>query len=824
MAFRLLPPPPPATNTPGLIFISGIAALGQTLTAKVSDADGVAAGGITYAWQANGVDLGISASSFVVTADLVEQAITATAAYIDDEFHAEFLTSDPKTIAAPADDDFTIVLLTLGAPTGASEMNPLTTLVKNAITLGVSPIQAHAIVKEALSLTADDIGAAVDLQHYDAYNTLFNDPGDAVALAVEKKAVQVAVMASVGGDPIGMSLTQAMLLAHSTNTTLDLSDLNVIASVLGLDPAGAVVHEIWDRNANIAQANGLADIEFEWADMQSGLAVVLSDSVADLGIHINQAPTGFATAELLPGTQFSNYMLSADALLAGFSDPDAAPGTTLAIGSLASDVGFVAVNPDGSFSIILGDYTGPVELSYEVLDGQGGVTLAKQFFVVLAAADHEATGTLGISGTAAEGGALSADSSGLSDLDGGISSVAYQWQLNSGSGFADIAGATAATLAIPSDQSYVGMALRLTAVTIDAYGGTSNFSSAAQTVANVNDAPSGTVSIVGTVAAGALLTASNNLADPDGLGSIGYAWKADGAHLANGPSYLLTPAEAGKAITVEASYVDAWASFELVASTAVGFGFTLSGTRQADVLGGSAWNDSLSGLAGNDMLAGLVGDDWLDGGTGADTMSGGAGNDTYIVDNVKDRVVETTGTGDSGGVDTVSSEQNWTLGDFVENLNLTGTRGIDGYGNALGNAMRGNTGANVLHGGAGADRLAGDAGNDSLYGDTGSDLFVFDTALHAKKNVDRIFDFSHGDDTIVLARSVFTSFTAPGPIAAANFVIGAAATTASQYLVYDPQTGALLYDADGNGGGSAIEFATLIGVPTLAFTDFVIGG
>ncbi|WP_129790987.1 hypothetical protein [Sphingosinicella sp. CPCC 101087] len=53
--------------------------------------------------------------------------------------------------------------------------------------------------------------------------------------------------------------------------------------------------------------------------------------------------------------------------------------------------------------------------------------------------------------------------------------------------------------------------------------------------------------------------------------------------------------------------------------------------------------------------------------------------------------------------------------------------------------------------------------------------------------------------------------------------IGSAASTAAHRIVYNPVTGALLYDADGEGGGAAIQFAMLDNhPPTLAATDFVV--
>ncbi|MCO8314544.1 hypothetical protein, partial [Pseudomonas mandelii] len=71
----------------------------------------------------------------------------------------------------------------------------------------------------------------------------------------------------------------------------------------------------------------------------------------------------------------------------------------------------------------------------------------------------------------------------------------------------------------------------------------------------------------------------------------------------------------------------------------------------------------------------------LDGGTGADLMIGGNGNDTYIVDNLKDAITETSTL--VSEVDTVRSSVSWTLGANLENLTLTGSDHLNGVGNTL---------------------------------------------------------------------------------------------------------------------------------------------
>jgi serralysin len=239
----------------------------------------------------------------------------------------------------------------------------------------------------------------------------------------------------------------------------------------------------------------------------------------------------------------------------------------------------------------------------------------------------------------------------------------------------------------------------------------------------------------------------------------------------------------------------------------------LTGSAFHDDLWGDDGANVLTGMGGNDTLKGFGGDDTLNGEAGADTMFGALGNDTYLVDNAGDIVRENGGQ----GTDTVRASASYTLTtgadvEFLTTINSGGTAAINLTGNANGNDVTGNNGSNRINGGDGRDTLTGLGGQDQ---------FLFDTPLNAAGNVDRIVDFSVADDTILLENAIFTAF-AMGGLTAERFVVGAAAQDASDNIIYNNVTGALLYDSDGTGAVAAIQFAQLSAGLALTNLDFLV--
>ncbi|MDP3090492.1 MAG: calcium-binding protein [Nitrospira sp.] len=172
------------------------------------------------------------------------------------------------------------------------------------------------------------------------------------------------------------------------------------------------------------------------------------------------------------------------------------------------------------------------------------------------------------------------------------------------------------------------------------------------------------------------------------------------------------------------------------------------GAGNDTLIGGSIFIDELGGALGDgsDILIGGEGDDFLQafGGVvnpdgneiplsafGEDLLIGGQGNDTYVVSHSNETILESVGE----GIDTVVAGFEYTLGQNLENLRLTGGRA--GTGNELGNLLIGNSADNVLAGEAGDDTLWGGnglnpdnlsetiSGNDTLIGGSGDDTYLF---------------------------------------------------------------------------------------------------
>jgi VCBS repeat-containing protein len=194
------------------------------------------------------------------------------------------------------------------------------------------------------------------------------------------------------------------------------------------------------------------------------------------------------------------------------------------------------------------------------------------------------------------------------------------------------------------------------------------------------------------------------------------------------------------------------------------------------------------------------------------TAKDGAGNtygETYNI---------TVGTGgeDSGAFFSISTGTDISLG-----LNGKDT-------------ITGSDGDDALVGGQNVDILNGQLGNDQLLGGQGDDTFIFDTVLNGNNNVDLILDFDAGNlggggaDKIQLDDDIFTAFSNRSSLTDLQFVSNATGTAAGlgAQIIFNTQSGALVYDSNGTQEGGATQFAIIdlagLGSTKLDSSDFII--
>lgn len=141
-------------------------------------------------------------------------------------------------------------------------------------------------------------------------------------------------------------------------------------------------------------------------------------------------------------------------------------------------------------------------------------------------------------------------------------------------------------------------------------------------------------------------------------------------------------------------------------------------------------------------------------------------------------------------------------------------------GTSSSNSMTGTSGNDLIDGKGGDDKIWAKNGSDVLIGGTGKDTFTFDT-MPSSKNVDVIVDFNVADDTIRLNDTAFAKLKW-GKLAASSFVVGTKALDSDDRIIYDTDTGALSYDADGSGSVASIKFAQIENLAKLTAADFLV--
>ncbi|MDD3328153.1 MAG: tandem-95 repeat protein, partial [Zoogloea sp.] len=264
--------------------------------------------------------------------------------------------------------------------------------------------------------------------------------GVAEAVGSAPTAVVVEVNDAPAGEPsavLAAGTEDNVYIVNPADLLAGFSDADgdgmSVASLTVTSPGGAIVATNLDGTYSItlpANFNGPVALSYAVVDGKGG-TVNASQSFAVTAV--NDAPTGSASFTLAAGTEDESCTVNAADLLQGFSDVE---GGTLQVVNLQASHGSVKDNGDGTFTITpAANYNGPVTLSYQVIDGNGGKLAggASQSFTVDAVDDAPALISVLTTQTTSQGVALTPFSIAGKFDDGDGSTLNFKATLADGS-------------------------------------------------------------------------------------------------------------------------------------------------------------------------------------------------------------------------------------------------------------------------------------------------------------------------------------------------------------------------------------------------------
>jgi Ca2+-binding RTX toxin-like protein len=329
-------------------------------------------------------------------------------------------------------------------------------------------------------------------------------------------------------------------------------------------------------------------------------------------------------------------------------------------------------------------------------------------------------------------------------------------------------------------------------------------------IIDANDAPTGTVKITGTAIKGQILSATNNLADIDGLGAISYTWLNNGVAIPNATqsTYKLTQIDTGQYVSVKASYIDLQSTSESATSGTILVSANQAPTGTATIKGLSTWGTTLS-------ITSTIKD------------ADGIGKLSYTWQNDK-TTLSTNATYTLADSDI--GKQLWAIVSYTDKkgnleevksnvINVT----VSDKPSAVNDVITGTDVANKLNGLAGNDTLIGGLGKDSLTGGVGADVFKFNSVNDSSalpKQADIITDFKHAQGDKIDLSAIDANSVSPSDQAFTLIIAATFSADATGQLRFDAKTSTLYGSTNAD---AAPEFAIVLsGVKTLVAEDFIL--
>ena len=566
-------------------------------------------------------------------------------------------------------------------------------------------------------------------------------------------------------------------LTAVTTSLADADGSNALpANGWALEGADGDLYLSYQWKADGIDIPGATSSTFTLAESQIGRTITVTISYIDGGGTL-ESVTSAATSAVMRGNNLPTGEITISGTASQGNDLTAVT-TALAdedgLGTLSyqwlRDGEEISGATSSTYALIETDVGSTVSVLVSYTDGFGSDERIESLTTSAVTQENtDPTGEVTISGTASQGNDLTAVTTALADEDG-LGTLSYQWTADG----IVIPNATASTLTL--GQTEVGKEITVSVSYTDDGGTAQSVTSVATSaVMNVNDDPTGEITISGTASQGNDLTAvTTALADEDGLGTLSYQWLRDGEEIsgATSESYELGENDGGEIINVKVTYTDKYGTNEEVSSISmdeVNFKPTLENSltnvfvREGEEKVSEASGKVFSDEDGDtlefklELVDGNTAPDWLSVNptTGEVTVTSNAKvGQYYFIYTGSDLSASVNNTfsvfvqEDIAGNEFILMDDNRSVEAFGDNI-VIGGEGDDSVVNF--------SGSSYVDGGSGDDFIIGGGGDDILLGGSGDDVLIGDISMMFSPGVDFLFagigdDFlegREGSDTFV---------------------------------------------------------------------------
>jgi len=449
--------------------------------------------------------------------------------------------------------------LLIGSVLSGSESNATSTYALSGEDAALFELSAGAelSLKEAANFEIDDsYSITIEVTTTKAAEVEGEEP--TVTTATRDYTVSVVNV----NDPASGALTVSGTPAQGETLTADTS------AISDEDGVGTISYQ-WYRDGELITGEASSELALTQADVGSAISADISyvdgsgatetfQSASTAAVsNTNDVPTG---APVITGTFSQDRELSVD--ISSIADADG-------LGDFSyqwnRDGAAIEGATAATYTLSEADVGANISITVSYTDGYGAAeSVVSAETADISKANDAPTGSLVISGTAAEGETLTLDTSSIADVDG-VGAFTYIW-LKDG---AVLTGQIGATYTLT--QADVGSVFLASVSYTDGLGVTETLSAqATEAVVNLNDDPTGSLVISGDAQKGSILTLdSSSIADEDGLGTFAITWLSDDQEISGstGTTYTLTASEVGSTISAAIEYTDGQGTVETVRSS-----------------------------------------------------------------------------------------------------------------------------------------------------------------------------------------------------------------------------------------------------------------